>query len=666
MGEPVHQPPQTEARKPMTAATVSCSEVFDTWAQVYDEQPNPLLLLEQRFLSQMLPDIRGLEVLDAGCGTGRWLQLLASRHPTNLIGVDTSAQMLHRAAAKLGSASSLRLGSCTALPVQNASVDLVLASFVLSYLENLDIFARELHRVTRPGAIVFLTDMNPDTAISCNWKRSFKANAKEEQIPAPRRFIEQITDTFRAYGFEPLTLIEPHFESQEKKVFEQNGKLEFYEAAEDLPAIYILQLRKRATTTPRSQNHTERFESLHLVGASYALGPEASTVATVAIERGHIRSISSRASRREETSATSTCNIDLAGYLLLPGLINAHDHLEFGLFPKLGTGPYQNSTEWAKEIHRTCATVIARHRKVPKPVRLWWGAIRNLICGVTTVCHHNPLSRELLADNFPIRVLSKFGWAHSLALDPNLLHNFDHTPPSLPFILHAAEGVDAKSAQEIFDLDRMQVLNERTVLVHGLALNRKAVALLNQRRSALIVCPTSNQFLFHSTLSSSLIRALNSVVLGSDSSLTSSGDLLDEINFVRNEIGVDASSLYGMVTARSASVLRLRNGEGHLRPGSVADLIAVRDKGPTPAQTLAQLTFDQVELVILSGKVQLAGASLYDRLPDHLKAGLQPLIIEGQLRWLRAPIDDLLAHARRSIGRDIRLGGKKVDHASAA
>ncbi len=492
VGKPIHQPPQTEARESMTAATISCSESFDTWAQVYDEQPNPLLLLEQRFLSQMLPDISGLDVLDAGCGTGRWLQLLASRHPTSLIGVDGSAQMLQRAAAKLGSTSSLRLGSCTALPIRNAEVDLVLASFVLSYLENIDAFARELHRVTRPGASVFLTDMHPDTAISCNWKRSFKVNAKEEQIPVPRRFIPQIIETFQACGFELLTLLEPAFESQEKKVFEQNGKLEFYEASEDLPAIYILQLRKKTVATLRS--HSESCAPLHLAGANYALGPEASTVATVAIERGLIRSISSKPSQRKEATTATTIDINLAGYLLLPGLINAHDHLEFGLFPNLGTGPYQNSTEWAKEIHRTCATVIARHRKVPKPVRLWWGALRNLICGVTTVCHHNPLSRELLADNFPIRVLSRFGWAHSLAMDPDLLHNFDHTPPNLPFILHAAEGVDARSAQEIFDLDRMQVLDERTVLVHGLALNRKAVALLNQRRSALVVCPTSINF----------------------------------------------------------------------------------------------------------------------------------------------------------------------------
>jgi cytosine/adenosine deaminase-related metal-dependent hydrolase/ubiquinone/menaquinone biosynthesis C-methylase UbiE len=650
----------------MTTMAVSPSDVFDIWAQVYDEQPNPLLALEQRFLSRMLPDVGGLDVLDVGCGTGRWLQLLTSHRPASLVGVDTSPEMLQRASAKLGTKSTLHLGSCTALPVQSATADLILASFVLSYLESVDTFARELRRVARPGANIFLTDMHPDTVASCNWKRSFKANDTEENIQTTHYSLKQITDAFQSCGFELLTHIEPSFDSHEKTTFEQNGKLESYESSANLHAIYILQLRKQSPAVSHPHSLPEKSETLHISGARYALGPGAATTASIAIGRGHIQSITGRLPRRGDSISSSAAIIDLPGYLLLPGLINAHDHLDFGLFPNLGSGPYQNSVEWAKEIHHSHASLIARHRKVPKAVRLCWGAIRNLICGVTTVCHHNPLSREMLSADFPIRVLSRFGWAHSLEMDPNLIHNFDHTPANLPFVLHAAEGVDAKSAQEIFDLDRMQVLGDRTVLVHGLALNPKAVALLNRRRSALVICPTSNQFLFHCAPSSALIKSLNTVVLGSDSPLTSAGDLLDEINFARNEIGLSPNSLYEMVTARSANVLRLRNGEGRLRTGSVADLIAVQDKALTPAETIAQLTFDQVELVILSGRIQLASSALYDRLPDSPKAGLQLISIDGHQRWLRAPIDNLLAEARKLVGQDIRLGGKKVDHAGAA
>jgi cytosine/adenosine deaminase-related metal-dependent hydrolase/ubiquinone/menaquinone biosynthesis C-methylase UbiE len=649
----------------VTATAYSSPDVFDTWAQVYDQQPNPLLILEQRFLSQMLPDVSGLDVLDAGCGTGRWLSLFASRNANSLIGVDSSAEMLHRAATKIGPTCSLRLGSCVALPILDATIDLVISSFVLSYLEGLPDFARELHRVTRPGATVFLTDMHPDTAASCNWTRSFTHQGSTENVQSHRHPLQKITDVFQTLGFELHANIQPHFDSEERTIFKENGKLELYEASVTLPAIYILQLRKKPLVS-KTPEATGPSQTLLLTGGRCTLGPREATRALIEIEHGYIRSLLAEPPRRCETPSNSTGTIDLSGYLLLPGLINAHDHLEFSLFPNLGAGPYLNSTEWAREIHRTHAALISCHRKVPKPTRLVWGAIRNLLCGVTTVCHHNPLSRELVAADFPVRVLSRFGWAHSLAMDPNLVHNFDHTPPNLPFVLHVAEGVDAKSAQEIFDLDRLEVLDGRTVLVHGLALNKKGVSLINQRRSAVVICPTSNQFLFRSAPSATLIKSLHTVVLGSDSPLTSAGDLLDEINFARNEIGLDAESLFEMVTTRSASVLRLRNGEGRLRPASVADLVAVRDKGLTPAKTVSQLTFDQIELVVLGGRIQLASDSLYSRLHSSLQAGLSPLIIEGHRRWLRAPIDQLLSQARRTLGNDLRVGGKKVERVSAA
>ena len=60
----------------MSPLSPAPQEVFDSWAQVYDVQANPLLSLEQRLLGPMLADVRGLDILDAGCGTGRWLQQL--------------------------------------------------------------------------------------------------------------------------------------------------------------------------------------------------------------------------------------------------------------------------------------------------------------------------------------------------------------------------------------------------------------------------------------------------------------------------------------------------------------------------------------------------------------------------------------------------------------
>jgi cytosine/adenosine deaminase-related metal-dependent hydrolase len=276
------------------------------------------------------------------------------------------------------------------------------------------------------------------------------------------------------------------------------------------------------------------------------------------------------------------------------------------------------------------------------------------------------MSPDLFDPGFPVRVVSDFGWAHSLSLDPQLAGKFAKGSSDAPFILHAAEGVDRESQEEVFELDRMHALDARTVLVHGLACTPVAVGLINRRMAAVVLCPTSNKFLFHQFPSLSLVRSLNKVILGSDSPLTAAGDLLDEIRFARTHIGLHANSIYTMVTNQPADILRLRRGEGRLRPGSAADMLVVRDRGLSPAETLAQLTVDQVELVITAGRVQLAGPGLFARLPAALTNGLEAFEVDGVQRWVRAPIGRLIADAEEVLGSDFCVGGKRVRRASAA
>jgi cytosine/adenosine deaminase-related metal-dependent hydrolase/ubiquinone/menaquinone biosynthesis C-methylase UbiE len=635
------------------------SEVFDRWAPSYDTQPNPLLALEQRVLLPRLGDVRGLDVLDAGCGTGRWLGQFAGRSPRSLVGVDISPVMLGLAASKLNHGCELLLGSCTALPVRAATADLVLSSFVVSYLDDVEGFAQEIDRVSRPGAMIFLTDMHPETEASLQWKRGTQLDGRGWPL-------SRIIQAFEARGFTLVSLIEPAFGTPERQIFEECGREDLYESAAGLPAIYVLQLRKPPVSRRPRLVAQDVAGSVRLTGGRCARGPDSAEPASLSIVGGMIHLAQSSGRSGERFRSLGEISIDLSGFLLLPGLINAHDHLEFSLFPNLGDGPYENAKQWADDIHANHASLIARHREVPRSVRLWWGAIRNLVSGVTTVCHHNPITQELVSPGFPVRVVSGFGWAHSLSLEPDLAEKFARNGEDAPFILHAAEGVDEESAEEVFALDGMHALDQRTVLVHGLGCTPEAVALINQRQGAVVLCPTSNKFLFDHSLSPALVKSLNKVTLGSDSPLTAAGDLLDEIRFARIHIGLDAAKIYDMVTNRAADILRLRRGEGQLRAGSVADVLVVRDCGLSPADMLAQLNISQIELVMLAGRVALVGPTLFERLPSEFRHGLQPFEVEGQRRWARAPMQNLIAQAEKILGGDFSVGGKRVRHAPGA
>src|SRR5580704_8503062 len=151
---------------------------------------------------------------------------------------------------------------------------------------------------------------------------------------------------------------------------------------------------------------------MRLIGARVATGPASASHRDLSVRGGRI-CLSVTAGQREP-------ELDLSGHLILPGLINAHDHLEFNLFPRLGLGTYPNAREWAADIFHPGASPVREHLSVPKPVRLAWGGLRNLLSGVTTVAHHNPYDPDTFDHNFPVRVIRRFGWAHSLDFSPDL------------------------------------------------------------------------------------------------------------------------------------------------------------------------------------------------------------------------------------------------------
>lgn len=229
--------------------------------------------------------------------------------------------------------------------------------------------------------------------------------------------------------------------------------------------------------------------------------------------------ISGRTSNKKEYT------IDFSGHFLYRGLVNSHDHLEMNLYPRLGTPPYNNYTEWSKDIYKPNESPLKEIEKTDREYRLIWGGLKNLISGATTVIHHNPWKGMR---SFPVNV-PDINWAHSLAFEKNLPKKID---VNKPFVIHAAEGIDDFSRNEIHRLDELGLIKENTTIVHGTACGPGEWTLLELRKATLAWCPASNLYMFNKT---SLPRKLN-VVLGTDSTLTGSPTLLHEMKIASNYI----------------------------------------------------------------------------------------------------------------------------------
>ncbi|HXS94205.1 MAG TPA: amidohydrolase family protein [Candidatus Limnocylindrales bacterium] len=333
-------------------------------------------------------------------------------------------------------------------------------------------------------------------------------------------------------------------------------------------------------------------------------------------------------------------DLDLTGYTRLPGFINAHDHLEFNLFPALGRGGYRNATEWARDIYRPDAAPVREHLRVPKPVRLWWGALKNLLSGVTTVCHHNPYEAEVFGPEFPVRVVRRVAWAHSQAFDPRPDEAIRKAPRTWPFVVHCAEGVDAAAGREVAGLDEAGALDSRTAIVHGVALRRASIELLRLRGASLVWCPTSNLSMFGRTVPRSVFAAGVPVALATDSALSAPVDLLDEMAVARRY--VPAARVREMVTSVPARILRLS-------PRVLErDWIAMRGES-------------EVALVVVNGRIKLISPELAAQLPKSERRRFERLHVECRPPVLvAAPVARLRRAAEKHLGSDLRLAGKQV------
>jgi cytosine/adenosine deaminase-related metal-dependent hydrolase/SAM-dependent methyltransferase len=645
-----------------SALPTSClpvSEGYRLWASTYDSEANPMLSLERRMLELLLPAIKGLDFVDLGCGTGRWLELLQRAGARSLIGVDPSPEMLGHARAKLGDAIRLVCADHVNARIDRSSADVVLCNFVLSYIEDPGVFLQFVRTVLRPGGSLFLSDVHPETAAALNWRRGVRVREEFKEICTHRRSIPEVIAQCEKTGLVVAFHLEPCFGPEERQIFVENGKQEYFDEISECPAIYLLQLRVPEKPKRPLLRETAPDSVGHLRGGRFAVGPTESVEGDMRIGCSRLQSLLN-GTRRTSPSTVEGVDLDLQGYLALPGFINAHDHLEFALFPRLGRGGYKNFLEWAEDIHHAHASEIACHRRIPKRVRLWWGGIRNLLCGVTTVCHHNPYEPEVFSSGFVIRVLRNYAWAHSLSLEPAAALKKTKSPKGRPFFIHLAEGIDDRSGEEIFDLERAGALDADTVIIHGLGLGDTGRLLMRSAGSGLIWCPSSNLLLFGRTTTPDEIRQFGRVALGSDSPLTAQGDLLDEVRCAHKLLQAPPVELYSYITRRPADLLGLKNGEGTLRVGSLADLVVVRDSGLPPAETVAALSHREIELVLLAGRVQLASPELKQRLPQSACEGLQPLSMEGAVRWIRAPLDRLFEETVPHLQGDIYLGGKQV------
>lgn len=214
-------------------------EAYRLWARSYEAE-TAISQLEDTLVRSLSPSPRGRRLADIGCGTAR---RLPKRSGGFAVGVDLTPEML-LAGGGVRARRGLVAGDLRALPLANASFDLVWCRLVVGHLPELSGAYRELSRICQPGGIVVVTDFHPD-AVAAGHRRTFKdAAGVTHQIEHHLHSREAHLAWAGDAGLEMSELRDGRVGPAIRPFYERMGKVHLYQQQRGLAVVLAIAFRR--------------------------------------------------------------------------------------------------------------------------------------------------------------------------------------------------------------------------------------------------------------------------------------------------------------------------------------------------------------------------------------------------------------------------------------
>jgi len=173
---------------------------YDQIAQTYDRryERNQYAGVEHA-LHQFVGRNPELQILEIGCGTGHWLDILRASG-LHVTGLDFSMQMLTRAQALVPGIALIR-GRAECLPWPAESFDRVFCINAIHHFADKPAFLAEARRILRPGGMMLTVGLDPRSGID-QWYvyDYFKASAEIDKQRYPAS--SSLREWMRSAGFD--------------------------------------------------------------------------------------------------------------------------------------------------------------------------------------------------------------------------------------------------------------------------------------------------------------------------------------------------------------------------------------------------------------------------------------------------------------------------------
>jgi len=341
-----------------------------------------------------------------------------------------------------------------------------------------------------------------------------------------------------------------------------------------------------------------------------------------------------------------------SGGVIYPGLIDLHNHYAYNSLP-LWVVPqkytdrnvWRRNSEYSAAIQQPLSNVLAVHSQSAKAIVRLVEA-KAIVGGITT---GQGMKTKLKGGeklyNGAMRNVEVPGVGYLPKAQTNIMdfradkiEEFRATinkPELKAYFLHLSEGTDANSRQHFLDLKINDLINEKLVGIHALALNKDDLQYMADRGAKIVWSPFSNQLLYGQTLELSMIKSAGiQFSIGCDWTPSGSKNLLQELKvaaFTNEEQGSVFSDfeLVRAITRSPSEILAWDKYVGTLQSNKLADLIVIDDLLNDPYQNLIRAREQNVRLVMIGGVPRAGNESIMDQLVHDTQNEMESILIGG-------------------------------------